>query len=374
MATMTQHANSRMRRLLLSTAVVLVIFGFAQTASAQSLFPNFGDQRVGTSAMTFLKIPVGARAEGMAGAYVAVANDAFAVFWNPGGIAQLQNRWTGVYAVDPLRTPEGVKGPIRGQARVKGGDTNVGFVHTQWIAELQFDAVSAITPVSFGVLAFSAVNLKTADMEITTEYLPDGTGNYFSYSDMLMAVSWAWPMTQNFSWGVTTKFAREILADTYMDNVMIDIGTYYWTGFRDLRLGVALMHFGPNARPQGSYTAVDPNDVEYQQEFTSYAPPTEFSLGSAMTLYASGHHKLLAAMQLNHPVDNSENFRLGAEYSFGGQLFLRAGTKLNSDEDHWTLGGGIRIPFRTSALGLDASYTDYGLLDNVVRMSAELSF
>ena len=43
----------------------------------------------GTSTAQFLKIGRGARAEGMAGAFTAVANDSRAVLWNPAGLAQL---------------------------------------------------------------------------------------------------------------------------------------------------------------------------------------------------------------------------------------------------------------------------------------------
>ncbi|MER3523186.1 MAG: hypothetical protein C4326_03765 [Ignavibacteria bacterium] len=44
---------------------------------------------LGTAGAQFLKIPVGARAAAMAGAYVAQANDATALFWNPAGIVHI---------------------------------------------------------------------------------------------------------------------------------------------------------------------------------------------------------------------------------------------------------------------------------------------
>jgi len=40
----------------------------------------------------FLKIPVGARAVGMGGAFVAVADDATAPWWNPAGLVYLPYR------------------------------------------------------------------------------------------------------------------------------------------------------------------------------------------------------------------------------------------------------------------------------------------
>ena len=45
--------------------------------------------KVGTTAAKFLSIPVGARAVGMGGAFVAVADDASSLYWNPAGIARL---------------------------------------------------------------------------------------------------------------------------------------------------------------------------------------------------------------------------------------------------------------------------------------------
>jgi hypothetical protein len=47
--------------------------------------------KVGTSAATFLKIEPDARSMGMGGAYVATANDASSLWWNPAGIARIGN-------------------------------------------------------------------------------------------------------------------------------------------------------------------------------------------------------------------------------------------------------------------------------------------
>jgi len=357
--------------------VALVLAGLIvlpSLAVAQSILPNFGAQRVGSTAMTFLKIPVGARGEGMAGAYGAISNDAFSAFWNPAGIAQISNRFQGVYVIDPEKPAQGVKGPSSSMARVTGGDYSAGFVHFEWLGQLSYNAVSVVIPIQMGAIGVNAISLVAPDMEVTTEYNPDGTGEYFSYGDALLGVTWAWEMTQNFSWGVSLKYARETLADTHMDNILIDIGTYYWTGFRDLRIGVTLKHFGPNAQPVGSYLATDANDEEYQEDFQEYSPPTEFSLGVGMTLFASGYHRLLGTAQLNHPVDNSENFTMGAEYSLASQLFLRGGMRFNTDENPWTLGAGVRIPWQGRAVSVDLSYTEYGILDEVTRLSVELSF
>ncbi len=324
--------------------------------------------------MTFLKIPVGARAEALGGAYVAVANDAFAVFWNPAGVAQISNRWQGKYVVDPSRLPDNVKAPSQNPMTAVRGDRTLGLVHIQWIADISYNALAYIQPLPTGVLGISLASLTMPDMEITTEYNPDGTSNYFSYGDALIGLSYALPMTDNFSWGVTVKYVSEILAETRMNNVLVDLGTYYWTGFRDLRIGVALAHFGPNAKPDGSYTLYDGSGGSYKKEYKAYSPPTEFRLGGAMTFFAAGDHKFLASMQLNHPVDNAENIKTGFEYSFMNILFLRGGLKFNTDEDRWVIGAGVNAPWRRAALLIDYSYTDFGILDKAQRISIGILF
>jgi hypothetical protein len=45
----------------------------------------------GTSSAQFLKIGVGARAEAMGEAYGAVADDPYALYWNPAGLGRMSN-------------------------------------------------------------------------------------------------------------------------------------------------------------------------------------------------------------------------------------------------------------------------------------------
>src|SRR5205823_12513782 len=71
--------------LVLAAAVSLAV----GPAHAQS---SLGGQRAGTSSATFLRIGIGARAEGMGETFVAVANDPSAIYWNPAGLASLQRR------------------------------------------------------------------------------------------------------------------------------------------------------------------------------------------------------------------------------------------------------------------------------------------
>ena len=135
--------------------------------------------KTGTTAATFLEISVGAPAIGMGGAFVSLANDATALYWNPAGIATMS-------------------------------DMEVIAAHTDWIADTKFDFGGFVWPLgNFGTLGFSLTSLTMADMAVTTVEMPDGTGNIFSASDLAAGLTYARPLTDRFSVGFTAKFIQE---------------------------------------------------------------------------------------------------------------------------------------------------------------------
>ena len=77
-----------MKRVWIALAVLGTIAGPARAADVF--------EKVGTFDGQFLKIGIGARASGMGGAFVAVADDPSAVFWNPAGLARLDTDKTSV--------------------------------------------------------------------------------------------------------------------------------------------------------------------------------------------------------------------------------------------------------------------------------------
>src|ERR1051325_2517743 len=72
-------------------------------------------------AAEFLKIPVGARAVGMGGAFAAVADDATSPFWNPAGMVYLP--YKEAFRSERGRVPEDPGGRARRRhgGRVRGG-------------------------------------------------------------------------------------------------------------------------------------------------------------------------------------------------------------------------------------------------------------
>jgi len=51
---------------------------------------DFNANAKGTATAQFLKLGVGARADGMGGAYSAVADEATALYWNPAALTRIR--------------------------------------------------------------------------------------------------------------------------------------------------------------------------------------------------------------------------------------------------------------------------------------------
>ena len=66
-----------------SAALLLALLLAAGSASAKSA------SMAGTSGAQFLKLGAGARAAGMSDAFTAIADDAFAAYYNPAGLARM---------------------------------------------------------------------------------------------------------------------------------------------------------------------------------------------------------------------------------------------------------------------------------------------
>ena len=314
----------------------------APAGHAQQLIRNYGEERTATTVLGFLKIGVGARAEGMAQAFVGVADDVSALYWNPGGLG-----------------------------RMDGGA--VSFSHLDWPAGISYDYLGAVQRLNdrYSVgLAYS--QLRTDEMAVTTETHPEGNGQTFYFIDQAVQLTGCMRMTDQFSVGLSVKYVREDIDDVTMDGWLGDIGTYYRTGWRDMSVAVSLSNFGGQFRPGGSHTpnAGDGRPVDYKEA----SPPTMFRIGSALTVFTREEHRVLFSGQINHPVDNAENYLFGLEYGWMEQFFARGGWKFNAGEESWTLGGGIDFKLNGLGVVLDLSYSDFGILSESKRTSAEFNW
>lgn len=325
---------------LILFSVIVGGLGVAQVSYAQ-LIPVLGSQRAGTAMGQFLKIGVGGRAVGMGESFVAVANDASALYWNPAGITQFN-------------------------------ENQAIFSHTNWPVDVQHEFFGYVQHLgTVNVIGFGITALHTDNFEETTEFQPLGTGNFVSFGDIAVGVTFARKMTDRFSVGLTVKYIDETLADLHARNVFVDFGTFYWTGFGSSRFAVSITNFGTNMKPSGSITLRDGTKID---DFQDFSPPTIFRIGFATEIMDNHAHKITTSVQLNHLNDNAENVNLGLEYWWNSVLALRGGYRANVDEESFAFGGGLSLPLNIIHLDLDVSYSDFGRLGNASRFSASIKF
>jgi len=199
--------------------ISFVLIFFVQLLIAQYV------TKVGTTAAKFLGVPVGARATAMGTAFVAMANDATATFWNPGGLNQLQN-------------PE------------------VYFSHSEWFGELSFDCGSFVYPLGVnsanGTMGLSYTSLTMPNERVTSVDDPEGEfSGTFDAGSYAIGISYNKSLTDRFAIGGTAKYIVETIYNSSAHGVAIDIGTFYTTPFKGIRLGVIIANFGQKMRIEG---------------------------------------------------------------------------------------------------------------------------
>lgn len=309
------------------------------------LFPDLGGQRTGISSAQFLKIGIGSRALGMGASYVAVANDAEALYWNPAGISQFSK-------------------------------PALFFSHTEWLVDVKLEYAGAVYHLnSVNSIGAAITFLHTDEMKETTVFQPFGTGRYFNFSDFLVALSYARNMTEKFSFGLSVKFMQENLAELTMRSVLFDLGTYYKTGWKSIRFAVAVSNFGADMKPSGTIEDTNLNNENVEiSSFQSFSPPTVFRIGLAWEILDNEQHKVTNSVQLNHPNDNRENINLGLEYWWNDLFALRGGYVTARTEEDFSVGFGIHAPITMADFRLDYAFSNFGRLGNVNRFSLQLLF
>jgi hypothetical protein len=306
---------------------VLVLLSLPLSADAAQVF-----EKVGTLGGQSLKIGVGARAAGMGEAYVAIADDATAVYWNPAGIARLSGQ-------------------------------SISINHTAWPANVLFDQAAYVFSVKW-IPGMLGVNVRALTMSrdiVRTTYLPEGTGETFDAGEWAYGVTYARALTDKFSAGFSINYVQTGLADVKGTSTTFDFGTLYDVGILGAKIGMAIQNVG--------------SDMTFIDEKVKM--PVFFRVGGSFDVLQMGENKLITAAEFTHPPDNSEKLNLGAEYAFHDYLFLRGGYKMNYDTEGLTAGFGVKFPLtlvKSSVARLDYAYQDMNYLSAAHRVSLNVSF
>ncbi len=310
-----------MKRILILTIIMLALPTMVLAA---------GFAKVGTFGGQELKIGVSARATAMGSAFTAVADDATAVFWNPGGLVN-----------------------------VKGNEVSLN--HVSWAADTNLStAVVAFNPRSIpGTFAFSVRSFWMDPQLVRTAYNPEGTGETFDAGTTTFGLSYARFFTDKFSAGVTMNYLHMGLAESAVNSLALDFGIMYRIGIKDLKLGMTIQNLGG----------------KFKFDERESKLPVTFKVGLSFSLFKNEHQRLTPAIEFQHPADNVERANVGVEYALNDFFFARAGYHINYDTDGLAFGFGAALPTgETTRIQADYSAVDMEALGYVHRFTISVTY
>jgi hypothetical protein len=297
--------------------------------------------------MPFLKIDPNPRTSAMGGTQIGTGGTAMAMFGNPAGLA----------AVNGLDVTSAVTNWIVDIKHYSGGAAyNLGNLGTFGVGFVWMD---------YGTFTKTTPVLGTADPALRNQgYIDEGD---FTVSEYAVGISYARQISSQFSVGGQIKYATQDLGNIVIydefegenvevgnkvNNVILDFGTIYYPGFKDLRFGMSFRNFS--------------NQSDYFDQ--RFELPLTFDFGLAMDLFTllpedaamTQNNKFTLAFDWVHPRDYAERQHIGVEYSLHNALALRGGYRLNYDERGITAGVGFNLNVSGMQLKADYAYGNFG--------------
>ncbi len=314
----------------------------------------------GSAAAAMLGIGVGARAEAMGGAFVAVADDATALYWNPAGITQLNS-------------------------------LSLLVTKANWLVDTDFSTLDLVIPLSSmgSAIGVHIGILDYGDNPVRTVFRPEGTGETYSASDFVVGLYWAMSITDRVSVSVGAKYFQQSIWHVSGSTIAADLSILFKTPWKGLTLGGAVSNLGPEFSLSGrDLTGIQDVDGRKDIDFNndnvpisvateSYPLPLLFRFGIAYKLELGEKNSITFASNLNHPSNNVEAVDAGIEARIFDAFYLRGGYQsmfADYSANGLTLGAGINYKILDAmAIIVDYSWSDWGVLNAVHRFSVGIS-
>lgn len=315
--------------------------------------------KVGTTAAPFLSIPTFTRGTAMGSAFTAIADDENALFWNPGGLAQVKKN-------------------------IVSFSNTTSFVGSSY-QDISATFYSGLT----GTFGLRVMVLNYGEMDVTTIQNPEGTGERFAPMDLSINLSYSRFLTNQFSFGATAKYISQRIWNTTANGFAIDMGVLYTSSFKNLRIGMSITNFGTDMRMFGEDLKVA-HDIDRNingnneflpanMETSLWALPLNFRVGIAMDVFENALNRLTVAIDAKHPSDNAEALDVGLEYAFKNMLFVRGGYRnlfiAQQMDGGLTAGFGLNYDLNSrNSLKIGYSYQYHEFLDSPQMWSLGISF
>ena len=225
----------------------------------------------------------GARALGLGNAYVALADDPSAVFWNPAGLAFIEKKRATFFYSNLVF------------------ESNYGFVGLSW-------PTTSIGSFGFGWLRFATGDIGETDTAIP----PEST---FDYSQQLFLFSYGKQVRESLSLGLTFK-VENLNLDNSFNRFGSDFGLLYRPDFdsaflRDISLGFNIQSLLKTQAKLNTFSESSPRNLK---------------VGLAKHIVIGEERNMLSfLLDWNNGQNASSTWHFGTEYSFNDVAKLRLG-------------------------------------------------
>jgi uncharacterized protein UPF0164 len=255
--------------------------------------PRSASAAAGEAGFAFLKLGIGARPMAMGSAYVALADDPTAVYWNPAGLG-------------------GAEG------------AQVTVMHNEWIQDFRQEFAGLSRSFGAGTLGLGVSGFYTSEFEKR-----DDVGNligHFGFNDFAVTGAFAHRFPHQATGGVAVKFIREMIDQETATAVAFDLGTRVGLGKTGVSLGAAVQNLG--------------GDAKFITE--SFPLPRTIRAGAALTRAIPGlQGKGILSAEYRKARGDDSRFQVGGEFEYKARLALRAGAKFGYDDESASFGLGL---------------------------------
>lgn len=328
---------------------------------------GFTQSKAGTTAAPFLTIGTGARGSALGHAYTAHATGADALFWNVSGSAI------------PNQDHDGRLGSVM-------------FTNFNMFAGIQYNAVGLVLPVSNkNVIGISAATVDYGTMLVRTGTLPEGTGEKFSATDLVIGATYSRPLSDQFYMGGQIKWINQQIWDMNASTIAFDFGLTLITDYLNgMKLSASIQNFGGKLQLDGiniqdTYEpnpTVGGNDrVFVRRELDKWNLPLSFKFGFSVPILKQKYYAWYLLAESHQTNDQELNADAGSEFQFrtnSTTFSLRTGYKdlfLGEYVDsHLTYGAGIDLALREIRVGFDFAVSHHDYLDNIQMIDFRIYF
>lgn len=287
--------------------IVLLVF-----ASCLNVYAASND---GGDAGAFLKNGIGVRPISMGKAFVAVADDANAGYWNPAGLSLLNITQLSAMYSNPM---------------------NYALGDNPGVKDVGYHTVSLAFPMGFGSLGLNLAYLSVGNIEEVIDKTGP-TGKTFDDKELGVIASYASSITDQIHLGVNLKFISQQIWDDKGSGMGLDLGALYEPVY-NLTFGLMLQDL------------IEPK-IKLLEDGETYVIPRKIKLGVSYRLMDD---RVLVATGIDKTSGRSAKLHFGAEVEPMKDLALRAG--YTTDTGEISVGVGVRV----SVIQLDYGF---GFLD-----------